>query len=112
MTEIDDTGQFSNESLGMGHAHHGTVVHSSRQFEHAGHDVEIRATYRVLVNGVERQLQFSVGPDGKVTTHLRPYVAYDSLVEMVRDVIDNYPDSFSGDAPPNDSGHGGGHDHA
>ena len=62
--------------------------------------------YNVLVNGVERQLHFSVGSDGKVTTHLRPYFTCDSLVDMVKDVIDHLPDDFT-DAPDNnpDEGH-------
>lgn len=107
MAEIDDDGMFSGESLGLDHAHHGMEVRSSRSFEHAGHAVEIRATYVVLVDGEERQLHFSVGQDGKVTTHLRPYFTYGSLVDMVKDVLDHFPERFGeGEAP---APHGGGH---
>lgn len=90
------------------HDLHETKVNSSRTFQHGGQAVEIRAVYEVLVNGVARQLHFTVGRDGKVTTHLRPYVAYDSLVDMVKDVIDHYPGSFDA----GEGGHGpqgGGH---
>lgn len=87
---------------------HGTQVTSVRSFDHGGKAVEIAATYEVKVNGVARQLHFSVGQDGKVTSHLRPYVAYDSLVDMVKDIIDLYPDDF-GPAPQ--GGHGDHHGH-
>jgi len=109
LAEIDESGKFKGASLGMEHGHHGTEVHSSRQFEHGGQHVDIRAVYRILINGVERQLHFSVGSDGKVTTHLRPYFTYDSLVEMVKDVIDHMPDDFAGDADRHDGKDGGAH---
>ena len=73
---------------------HELTVTSVRSFEFGGAQISIEAHYRVLINGVARELQFAVG---EVTTHLLPYKTYSSLVSMVRDVIDNFPQSL-GDA--------------
>ncbi len=101
MASHEDSEMLISEDLPSHMAGHERTLTSVRRFEYGGHQVAIEAHYRVLINGIARELHFSVGEDGKVTTHLLPYKTYTSLVAMVRDVIDNFSDSLDAD--------GGGH---
>ncbi|MGR3342048.1 MAG: hypothetical protein ACU0DI_02250 [Paracoccaceae bacterium] len=94
MASHEDSEMLITEGLPEHLAGHERTVTSVRRFEHGGHQVAIEAHYRVLINGIARELHFSVGKDGKVTTHLLPYKTYSSLVDMVRDVIDNFSESL------------------
>jgi hypothetical protein len=94
MTSSDNSEQLILDEVPHHMPGHERTVTSVRRFEHKGHQVAVEAHYRVMINGIARELHFSVGEDGRVTTHLLPYKIYTSLVDMVRDVIDNYADSL------------------
>jgi hypothetical protein len=73
---------------------------SVREFTHNGHVVKIITTYRVEVDGKPVHGHFSVDEDGRVYTHATPFVTYGSAVDLMKAVIDAYPDAFA-------AGHGG-----
>ena len=89
---------------GHGHDSHGLT--SRREFEHKGHTIVIEAEYRITVDGVERNAMITVGPDGKATTHAIPYKVYGSLVDLMKDLVDLYPDDFA-ESDPDAGGHHG-----
>jgi hypothetical protein len=91
------------------HAPHETTV--VREFMHAGHTVKIITTYRVEVDGKPIQAHLSVDEDGRVFTHATPFVTYDSAVELMKAVVDTYPDAFSevADGPVEPHPHGDNH---
>ena len=74
-----------------GHAH----MDSVRRAEHAGHVIEIRTHYEVKVDGKAVPLPLSVGDDGNVVCHALPNYLFSSAVDLVKTVIDLYPDDFT-----------------
>lgn len=71
---------------------------SRRAFAHGKHEVVIEATYQIFVDGKVRDAHFSIGEDGRAVTHMMPYKSYPSLVELVSDLIDKFPNEFGGDS--------------
>src|SRR5262245_9763743 len=90
--------------------HAGHEMTSVREFTHDGHVVKITTTYRVEVDGQPMHTHLSVDEDGQVYTHATPFVTYGSAVDLVKAVIDAYPESFSGAGGHDDHGGHGGHD--
>jgi hypothetical protein len=69
---------------------------SVRELAHKGHTVRIITTYRVEVDGKPADLHLSVDEDGQVFTHATPFVTYASAVDLMKAVMDAYPeDAFS-----------------
>lgn len=85
--------------------HVGHEATSVREFTHNGHVVRIITTYQVEVDGQPIRSHLSVDEDGRVYTHATPFVTYSSATDLMKAVIDAYPDAFS----DSDGGHGGGH---
>ena len=99
----------------VGHARHAHMA-SVRKAEHAGHAIEIRTHYEVKIDGKVVQLPLSVGDDGNVVCHALPNYLFVSAVDLVKTVIDLYPDDFAkrggkrpGGRKPDDGGDH--HDH-
>jgi hypothetical protein len=86
--------------------HESTAI---REFTHAGHVIRIVTTYRVEVDGRPVRAHLSVDEDGRVYTHATPFVTYGSAIDLMKAVIDSYPDSFSvsghGEHDEHDHGH-------
>lgn len=86
---------------------------SVRELAHKGHTVRIVTTYRVEVDGKPADLHLSVDEDGQVFTHATPFVTYASAVDLMKAVMDAYPDDAFSNTPGNPPGTGteGGHHH-
>jgi hypothetical protein len=92
---------------------------SVRELTHNGHVIRIITTYRVEVDGKPADMHLSVDEDGQVYTHATPFVTYASAVDLMKEVMDAYPDAFSnadaGAGPQNEHEHGdaqgNAHDH-
>ncbi len=65
---------------------------SVRELTHKGHTVRIITTYRVEVDGKPADLHLSVDEDGQVFTHATPFVTYASAVDLMKAVMDAYPE--------------------
>ncbi|MBA2659546.1 MAG: hypothetical protein H0U72_08410 [Nitrosospira sp.] len=97
----------------MPHGQHEAM--SVRELTHNGHNVKIITTYRVEVDGKPADMHLSVDEDGQVFTHATPFVTYASAVDLMKEVMDAYPDAFSdsdsdaGHDHDNNHEHGGGH---
>jgi hypothetical protein len=85
---------------------------SVRELAHKGHTVRIITTYRVEVDGKPADLHLSVDEDGQVFTHATPFVTYASAVDLMKAVMDAYPeDAFSNSSAMETEGGPHRHDH-
>ncbi|SFN36570.1 hypothetical protein SAMN05216386_0665 [Nitrosospira briensis] len=93
--------------------HGGPEATSVREITHNGHHIKIITTYCVEVDGKPANLHLSVDEDGQVYTHATPFVTYGSAVDLMKQVMDAYPDAFTESGPNADHGRdhnqGGGH---
>jgi hypothetical protein len=89
---------------------------SVRELTHNGHMIRIITTYKVEVDGKPADMHLSVDEDGQVFTHATPFVTYASAVDLMKEVMDAYPDAFSdadaGAGEQNEHGHDDGQGHA
>jgi hypothetical protein len=84
---------------------------SVRELTHNGHTVRIITTYRVEVDGKPADMHLSVDEDGQVFTHATPFVTYASAVDLMKEVMDAYPDAFTDTEAEVQGEHGHEHEH-
>jgi len=81
-----------------GHAHpshpHEPVVTSTREVTYKGHHIVIRTTYQIEVDGHSVRGHMGVTNDGQVHYHAVPNLSFASAVDMVKQLIDTFPDDF------------------
>lgn len=82
---------------------------SVREADYQGHHIVVETTYKITIDGRRFQGALGVTDGGDVHYHGMPNVGFASAVDLVKAVIDTFPDDFSGDAT--DPGHGHDHDH-
>lgn len=83
-------------------SHHGGGE-TVREANYHGHRIVVRTTYRVEIDGVPITGHLGVSDDGQVHYHAVPNVAYASALDLLKALIDIFPDDFRS---------GGGHHHA
>ena len=101
--------------LNPAHMAHETMA-GIRKADHAGHKIEIRTEYQITVDGKSLTIpHLSVGNDGQLVCHALPNYVFASAVDLVKAIIDAYPDEFAKrprkppPEPPDHDDHGGGH---
>lgn len=101
------------EAVPPPHSHHGPSQ-SVREATYKGHHIVVRTTYTVEVDGVAVEGHLAVTNDGQVHYHAVPNLGFGSAIELVKMLIDAFPDDFAGpdDAPGQDPGHGPGEGHS
>jgi hypothetical protein len=67
---------------------------SVREADHNGHHIVIRTHYEISVDGKKLAAPFAVDDDGKVICHALPNYTSASAVELVKQIVDHYPDEF------------------
>ena len=74
-------------------AHHGPrkIVRSE---SYRGHDVRIETTYKITIDGKAVNGHLDVTNAGQVHYHPLPNRSTSSAIEMVRAIIDSFPDDF------------------
>ncbi len=77
---------------GGGGAHGG--VESVREATYRGHHIVVRTHYRIEVDGVPIDGHLGVTNDGQVHYHAIPNYSFASAVDLVKQVIDTFPDDF------------------
>lgn len=88
--------------------HHGPTV-SVREADHAGRRIVIRTTYEVTVDGAPLAVPLVLTNDGVLHCHALPNYQFQSAVDLIKGLIDEFPEDFP---PAGGGGHGGGHGHA
>jgi hypothetical protein len=90
--------------------HRGDAVETVREDDYRGHHIVVRTTYEIEVDGRPVTGHLGVTNDGRVHYHPVPNVSFASAIDLVRQLIDTFPDEFEG-APPPPPEHGHEHDH-
>ncbi len=72
------------------------AAESVREAEYKGHHIVIRTTYSIEVDGVPLMGHMGVTDDGHVHYHPVPNASFASAVDLVKDLIDVFPDDFTG----------------
>jgi hypothetical protein len=81
------------------HAH----AESLREADYKGHHIVVRTRYHIEVDGQVLTGHFAVSNDGQVHYHPVPNISFASAIDLVKQLIDLFPDDFQ-EA-------GGGHGH-
>src|SRR5262245_13866689 len=84
------------------HGHAGHAV-SVRTAEHNGHRITLTTTYRVEIDGRVLKVPLMVDDAGNVHCHSLPTYQFDSALDMIKAVIDLFPEEFA--AKPTKRGH-------
>jgi hypothetical protein len=85
--------------------HRHTIVPSVREDQYKGHHITVRTTYDIRVDGVPVTGHLGVTNDGRVHYHPVPNVSFASAIDLVKQLIDVFPDDFEAHEA------GGGHRH-
>ena len=95
-----------------GHEHMSSME-SVREATYRGHHIAIRTTYRIEVDGRPILGHMGVTNDGQVHYHPIPNLGFASAVELVKQLIDTFPEDFEAGAAPAepDPGHTHMHGH-
>ena len=109
-TAQQNAAYFKKLLTGMTHGHD-----SVREIDYKGHHVVVKTTYDVTIDGKPFQADLGVTNGGDVHYHGMPNVAFASALDLVKAVIDTFPNEFGkgkggGGVDPGDHGHGG-HNH-
>ena len=82
--------------VAAGHAGHGEEPFTSvREIHHNGHKITIETQYNIRVDGVPVSGHIYVDNMGKVSSHAFPAYSFPSAVDLVRKMIDEFPDEFT-----------------
>ena len=82
--------------------HRHTMTPSVREAEYKGHYITVRTTYDIRVDGRPVTGHLEVTNDGHVHYHPVPNLSFASAVDLVKQLIDVFPDDFNGHAPGGD----------
>lgn len=83
------------KALRHGHMASETV----RQAEYKGHHIEVRTIYEIHVDDKPITGHLAVTNDGRVHYHPVPNASFVSAIDLVKRLIDAFPDDFGADAP-------------
>lgn len=72
----------------------GTVVAGMRKTEYQGHRIRIKTSYEITVDGVPFQGHAVLDADDRICSHACPYQSFDSMLNLMKHLIDLYPESF------------------
>jgi len=89
------------------HHHHGPEGTSVRTATHNGHEIVVKTTYEITVDGRPFPVPLTVDNGGRVHYHGLPTRDFGSTVDLVKKVVDEFPDEFEGEG----EGDHGGHEH-
>lgn len=91
--------------------HHDHSMGSERTVTYKGHEIVVRTTYAITVDGQPFEAAINVDNGGRVHYHGLPTRDFSSVIALVKKAIDVFPSDFADhpDHPPADHGHM--HDH-
>ncbi len=75
---------------------HMKMAESVREADYQGHHIVVRTTYRIEVDGRPLTGHLGVTNDGQVHYHPVPNVSFSSAIDLVKQLIDVFPDDFTG----------------
>jgi hypothetical protein len=84
---------------------HGGGSESVREEIYRGHRIVVRTTYSVEVDGVPVEGHLGVTNDGQVHYHAVPNLGFSSAIDLVKKLIDAFPDDFPSEGDGDATGH-------
>lgn len=89
----------------QGHQH--AMSETVREADYEGHHITVRTTYQIEVDGTPITGHMGVTDDGSVHYHPIPNMSFASALDMVKQLIDVFPDDFTdtGERPAAHGGH-------
>jgi hypothetical protein len=79
-----------------GHAEHGkSPFQSVREVDYKGHKITIYTQYQIKIDGKPFGGHLYVDNSGKVSAHALPNYSFVSAVDLLKKVIDEFPDDFA-----------------
>jgi hypothetical protein len=75
--------------------HHHAASETIREADYEGHHIVVRTTYRIEVDGRPVTGHMGVTDDGNVHYHPIPNMSFASALDMVKRLIDVFPDDFT-----------------
>jgi hypothetical protein len=75
--------------------HMGHDLGAVRETEYKGHHISIRTTYEITVDGRPFNAPLTVTNAGTVHYHGMPNTGFASAVDLIKSVIDVFPDEFT-----------------
>lgn len=94
------------EDHGHGHGQgHTTAMETTREANYGGHHIVVRTTYQIEVDGMPIRGHMGVTNDGQVHYHAVPNLGFASAIDLVKQLIDTFPDDF--ETPSATHSHGG-----
>jgi hypothetical protein len=96
----------AEQIAGAGHAHGSGDLSSMRYASYRGHQITVRTTYEITVDGQPFAIQVTVDNNGRVHYHGLPTRDFASIIGLVQKAIDMFPEDFSesGSEPDPDDG--------
>jgi hypothetical protein len=86
----------AGQPVTAGHAEHGErPFQSVREIEYNGHKIAIHTQYEIRVDGKSLGGHIYVDNAGKVSAHALPNYSFVSAVDLVKKMIDEFPDDFT-----------------
>lgn len=82
---------------------HGEAMESVREDAYRGHRIVVRTSYHIEVDGVPVEGHLGVTNDGQVHYHAVPNLSFASAIDLVKQLIDTFPEDFQSGS--------GGHEH-
>ena len=76
------------------HHQHPAQLESIRDVEYNGHQIVIRTHYDIKVDGKPFTVHVYVDNAGMVSTHALPAYSFASTVDLVKNLIDAFPNNF------------------
>ena|SRR5436309_1174958 len=83
------------EQVKRAQKHRHGEMDSVREADYAGHHIVVRTRYQVEVDGHMLMGHMGVTNDGQVHYHPVPNLAFSSAVDLVKRLIDIFPDDFT-----------------
>lgn len=75
--------------------HQHPISETVREADYEGHHIVIRTTYQIEVDGAPVTGHMGVTDDGQVHYHPIPNMSFASAIDMVKQLIDVFPDDFT-----------------
>jgi hypothetical protein len=79
--------------------HHGPLE-TVREDDYQGRHITVRTTYEIDVDGKPVTGHIDVSNDGQVAYHGLPNMSFDSAIDLVKRLIDHFPEDFQKGSRP------------
>lgn len=77
------------------HEGHSVVISGARDTQHRGHEIVVRTSYEITVDGQPFGGHVELDHAGRLYTHACPYQDFASALDMMKHIIEAYPDAFA-----------------